>query len=177
MASKVLPTETIGDDLPVLLWQRKRIIRNCGYNDDIKEEWVQAATGDVKRTSLKSITQKQARWIIMAQEGTSPPTPQGGAKEIADKVGAYNTNSPSGEASWAVFDNQNAQHRHILSLCRQAQWTTSHPRHGEVADLVRLDQFLKSNRCPVNKSLKSMTKEELVKVGHAINQIIKHKFK
>jgi hypothetical protein len=66
----------------------------------------------------------------MSQEGSTPISPPSG-------VGGTGL----GE-SWAVFDNQNAQHRHILSLCRQAQWTTPHPRHGEVADLVRLDQFL-----------------------------------
>ncbi len=163
MASKVLPTETIGDDLPVLLWQRKRIIANCKYQDDIKEEWVQLATGDVNRRSLKSITQKQARWIIMSQEGSTlvpPPSGVGGTEE-----------------SWAKFDNNNAAHKNILSLLRQLNWTTPHPRHGEVADLVRLDQFLRSNRCPVNKPLMKMEKEEVSKLIIALEGILKHKYK
>ena len=169
MASKVLPTEKIGDDLPVLLWQRKRIIANCKYQDDIKEEWVQLATGDVNRRSLKSITQKQARWIIMSQEGSTPiPSPQPPKGEQG--VGGT-------EESWAKFDKNNAAHKNILSLLRQLNWTTSHPRHGEVADLVRLDQFLRSNRCPVNKPLKKMEKEEVSKVITALTGILKHKYK
>lgn len=159
-ATKVKPNETIGDDLPCLLWQRKRIIANCKYQDDIKEEWVQAATGDNARRSLKSITQKQARWIIMSQEGSTP----------------VNTQTKPTE-SWATFDKANASHMKILALMRTAQWTTSHPRHGEVADLSRLDAFLRSNRCPVNKALKLMEHQELQKVIHALEQIIKSNFK
>ena len=172
MASKVLPNEKIGDDLPVLLWQRKRIIANCKYQDDIKEEVVQLATGDVNRRSLKSITQKQARWIIMTQEGStpvqspSPQTPEGGF-----------TQNAKNSSSWATFDKNNAAHKNILSLLRQLNWTTSHPRHGEVADLVRLDQFLRSNRCPVNKPLLKMEKEEVSKVITALTGILKHKYK
>ncbi len=64
---------------------------------------------------------------------------------------------------WGYFDNQNSQHRTILSLCRQAGWITPNEKHGEVPDLNRLSNFLKSPKSPVNKPLKKMTKQELSK--------------
>ena len=51
-ATKVKPTETIGDDLPILTFQVNRIMKNCQYQVDIKNEWVQWVTADVNRTSL-----------------------------------------------------------------------------------------------------------------------------
>ncbi|QYS86326.1 hypothetical protein JJC03_15610 [Flavobacterium oreochromis] len=59
--TKVKPNETIGDHLPILTWQVNRIMKNVHYKKDIKAEWVQWVTGDVKNTSLKSITQAQAK--------------------------------------------------------------------------------------------------------------------
>ena len=63
-ATKVKPNEVIGDHLPILTWQVNRIMQNCSYQVDTKNEWVQWVTGDVNRTSLKSITQAQAKKII-----------------------------------------------------------------------------------------------------------------
>ena len=66
----------------------------------------------------------------------------------------------------------------ILSLCRQAQWTVSHPRHGEVADLSRLNIWLHSELCPVKKSLMKMdSKKELPKIIKALEGIVKSKYK
>lgn len=164
MASKVLPTEKIGDDLPCLLWQRKRIISNCKYKDDIKEEWVQAATGDVKRTSLKSITQKQARWIIMAQEGST-------------QVNQNAKNSPSGEASWGAFELKNPKHKVIMSLLHQLQWTVPNAKHGEVADMKgAFSNWLKSNLSPVRKPLLQMNGIETEKIIKALENITISKF-
>jgi len=74
--TKVKPNETIGDDLPILKWQTNRIMKNCQYNEDTKAEWVQWVTADVKRTSLKSITQAQAKKNHHAtgRVNTSEPT-------------------------------------------------------------------------------------------------------
>lgn len=79
--------------------------------------------------------------------------------------------------SWAYFDKENNQHRLILSLCRQAQWVKPHNRFGEVVDLESLQDFLKSNKSPVNKPLKSMTKQELSKIIIALEGIVNHKYK
>ena len=153
MATKVKPNETIGDHLPILTWQVNRIMKNCQYKDDIKAEWVQWVTGDVKRTSLKSITQAQAKKIIRSQEGSTP------------------VNKPS--ENWATFDKSNQKHRVILSCMYQAQWTVPRDKYGEIPDMERLSNFLKSDRSPVKKPLKDMQPFELEKVIAALNGIIK----
>ena len=155
MPSLVKPNETIGDDLPILTWQINRIMRNCRYQEQVKSEWVQWVTGDVKRTSLKSITQAQAKRIIRTQEGTA--------------------HEPKAE-NWAFFDKENPKHKLILSLCRQAQWVEKSEKYGEVVDLERLSNFLKSNRCPINKPLKQMNALELEKIITVLESIVKWTF-
>lgn len=78
---------------------------------------------------------------------------------------------------WGRFDNQNTQHRNLLSLLRQAQWVVPHERHGEVPDLERLSAFLKSPKSPVNKPLLKMTKQEVSKVIVAFEGVVKTVFK
>ena len=156
MATKVKPNETIGDHLPILTWQVNRIMKNCQYKEDIKAEWVQWVTGDVKRTSLKSITQAQAKKIIMTQEGSTPVTT---GRDLSE--------------NWAVFDKSNQKHRVILSCMYQAQWTVPSDKYGEIPDMERLSNFLKSDRSPVKKQLKDMQPFELEKVIAALNGIIK----
>lgn len=157
MATKLKPTEQIGDDLPILKWQINRIMYNCDYQQNTKDEYVQWATEDVSRTSLRSITQAQAKQIIRAQEGTVP----------------INFNSEN----WAVFEKDNPKHKLILSLLRQANWTEPHPKYGEVADLKRLDVFLKSDKSPVKKPLKGMSDIETEKVIKALKGIVKSRYK
>lgn len=160
MATKVKPNETIGDHLPILTWQVNRIMKNCQYKDDIKAEWVQWVTGDVKRTSLKSITQAQAKKIIMTQEGYTPVTT---GRDLSE--------------NWATFDKSNQKHRVILSCMYQAQWTVPSDKYGEIPDIERLSNFLKSDRSPVKKPLKDMQPFELEKVIAALNGIIKSIYK
>ena len=116
-------------------------------------QWV---TGDVKRTSLKSITQAQAKKIIMTQEGSTPVTT---GRDLSE--------------NWAVFDKSNQKHRVILSCMYQAQWTVPSDKYGEIPDMERLSNFLKSDRSPVKKPLKDMQPFELEKVIAALNGIIK----
>jgi len=156
MASLVQSHETIGDDLPILNWQIKRIMQNCHYQEQVKSEWVQWVTGDVKQTSLKSITQAQAKRIIRTQEGKPVPQPKA--------------------ENWAFFDKTNPKHKLILSLCRQAQWVEPNEKYGEVVDLERLSNFLKSNRCPINKKLKEMNDLELEKIIKVLEGIVKWQF-
>ena len=162
MATKVKPNETIGDHLPILTWQVNRIMKNCQYKDDIKAEWVQWVTGDVKRTSLKSITQAQAKKIIMTQEGSTPVNKPSGT-----------SNRELAKQNWATFDKSNQKHRVILSCMYQAQWTVPSDKYGEIPDMERLSNFLKSDRSPVKKALKDMQPFELEKVIAALNGIIK----
>jgi hypothetical protein len=157
-ATKLKPTETIGDNFPILKFQAKRIMKNCQYQVDTKNEWVQWATGDVKRTSLKSITQAQAQKIIMAQEGSLPLTPSKGG-------GTANEN-------WGKFQVSNTQHKYIMSVLRTANIVVKNERWGEVADMEGwFARFLQSKRCPVTKPLLKMTTQEVSKVIVALEGV------
>ena len=138
-------------------FQVKRIMQNCSYQVETKNEWVQWVTGDVNRTSLKSITQDQAVKIISAQEGSTP------------------INQPT--ENWAVFDNKNPKHKIVLSLLYQMQWVTPSQKHGEVPDLDRLSKFLQSEKSPVKKKLKDMETHEVEKLIVALRGIVKSRFK
>lgn len=144
-------------------FQINRIMQNCNYNVDMKNEWVQWATGDVNRTSLRSITHDQAIKIMHQQTGTQPTVTEGGRTE--------------GKSNWGLFDKTNQQHRTILSHMRTAQWVVPHDKHGEVPDIERLSGFLKSEKSPVNKPLKSMSPEELSKIIEAFKGIVKSIYK
>ena len=154
--SKVKPTETIGDDLPILAFQIKRIMNNCAYDIETKNEYVQWVTGDVNRTSLKSITQAQAKKIIRQQEGLSE------AKQPVENWASFTKTKPDPKKRSVLF-----------SLMHQAQWTKPSEKHGEVPDLERLSAFLQSEKSPVNKKLVDMEPEELEKLIKAFKGIIK----
>ncbi len=148
---------TTTEEKQITPFQIKRIIQNCQYNDDIKCEWVQWATADVNRTSLKSIAHDEAIKIMHAQEGTKP---------IIEQTENY-----------AIFDKNNPKHKLILSLCRQANWTITNVKYGEVADLNRLDNWLKSERAPVSKPLKKMNEKEIQRTIAALGGIVKSIYK
>lgn len=153
-ANKVKPNEVIGDDLPILLWQVNRIMKNAQYEVETKNEWVQWVTADVKRTSLKSITQAQAKKIIMAQEGSTP------------------INQPKAE-NWGVFDKDNSQHKRIQANLRAANIVVQNGKWGEVADMLGwFDRFLRSDKSPVKKPLKEMTTLEVSKIIRALDGVV-----
>ena len=134
--------------------QKKQIRANCGYDVSIKEEFVQWATGDNNKTSLDDLSFEQAEQILRRQTGQ-------------DDVAVPSEN-------WAWFDKNNKRHLFILSLCRQAQWTTTHPTtHKEVVDLDRLSNWLKSEKSPVRKKLSLMQPDELKKIVQALRGIVK----
>jgi len=141
----------------ITAFQIKRIMANCQYQVETKNEWVQWATADKTKTSLREITQEQAVKIIRAQEGSEALNPT--------------------QENWGKFDYKNPSHKVILSLMHQAQWTTKHPEKGEVADLNRLDGFLKSEKSPVQKPLLKMDDKEVQKLIVALNRIVKSKYK
>ena len=153
-ATKTKTPPVYGDDLPITAYQIKEIRKNSNFQEDIKEEWVQWVTGDVNRTSLKSLTQSQAVRILKAQTGTEPQ---------AD--------------NWGLFDKDNRQHLTLLAYMRTAQWTTPNGKHGEVADIERLSEWLKSDKSPVNKPLKKMQPWEVSKIIEAFKGIVNSKFK
>ncbi|MDA6068665.1 hypothetical protein NJT12_03440 [Flavobacterium sp. AC] len=127
---------------------QKRMIAINTPTKDIKEEWVQWATADVKKTSTNDLTFDQANMIL---------------KQLGQKEHIKNL--------WSTFDKNNAQHMSILAIMRTAQWVKK-VNSKEVADLDILDHFLKT-KSPVKKPLKKMTPTEVSKVIHALNESIK----
>lgn len=134
--------------------QKFQIRRNCQYNEDIKNEWVQWATGDTKKTSLNDLSFDQANKILI-QQGSSPHLPD----------------------NWAIFDKDNPKHMVIISLMRQAQWVIPHEKYGEVADMKRLSDFLQTPKSPITKPLQQMEPEELERIIKALKGIVKSKYK
>lgn len=134
--------------------QKFQIRKNCQFETDIKEEYVQWATEDNDKTSLNDLTFDQANKILSAQTG----------KQVVPD-------------NWAFFDKRNEKHKVILSLLRQANWTVPNERHGCVADLERFSNFLKSKESPVNKPLKKMGDKELEKTIVALRGIVNSKYK
>lgn len=142
---------------PITKHQINTIMRNCNYNVDMKNEWVQWVTGDTSRTSLKSITHDQAIKIMHQQTGTVP--------------------TEAAAENWAKFDKNNSKHKAILSMMYQINWTTM-DKGKEVPDLERLSNWLKSEKCPVSKPLLKMDNAtELPKVITAFSGIVESKYK
>lgn len=79
--------------------------------------------------------------------------------------------------NWAVFDKNNSQHKYILSLMIQLTWSKIHPLHGEVADMARLSDFLKSKKSPVPKPLQDMDTQETSKLISCLESMITKKYK
>lgn len=154
-ATKTPPKTTGG----ITKFQINRIMQNCQYNVEIKNEWVQWATGDVNRTSLRSITHDQAIKIMHQQTGST------------DKSRLVPTEN------WGLFDKENKQHLTILAQMRNAQWVKPNDKYGEVPDLERLSDFLKSDKSPINKPLKKMEPWEVSKVIEAFKGIVKSIYK
>lgn len=155
-ATKTPPNSTGG----ITPFQIKEIMRNCSYQVEIKNEWVQWATGDNSRTSLKSITHDQAIKIMHRQTGSGPPPSEG-----------------DGGRNWALFDKNNKQHLTILAQLRTAQWIIPSDKYGEVADLDRLSNWLKSDKSPIKKPLKNMEPWELSKIIEAMKGVVKSIYK
>ncbi|MCJ1809884.1 hypothetical protein [Flavobacterium covae] len=106
-------------------------------------------------SSLKALTQSQAVLIIKALTGQEVEKPA--KKSIND--------------NWALFDKHNEQHKYILSLLIQMGWSVENERYGEVADMYRLSDWLKSEKSPVRKALTKMTPIETSKIISALESM------
>lgn len=140
--------------------KQKQLIHLNTPNRDIKEEFVQWATGDVNKTSTNDLTFEQANKIIV-KLGKQPVNP---AKE----------DSP---LFWGYFELGNKQHKQIQSLLHQIKWTHPNTKYGRVPDLARFGEWLQSERSPVRKPLKKMDTKECNKIIHALNGILKAIYK
>ena len=81
------------------------------------------------------------------------------------------------DSNWGLFDRNNQQHKAILSQLRTLQWTKKHERWGEVADLNRFSDFLKSDKSPVKKPLKDMEPREVSKIIECFKSMVTKKYK
>lgn len=148
----------VGDHLPITPYQIKAIMKNCMYQEETKNEWVQWVTADVNRTSLKSITQAQAIKIILAQ------------------TGGQLLNEP--KENWGKFDKNNQQHKYIMSLCIQKGWTKESDKWGKIADMDgAFSSFIQSPNSPVKKPLLKMTPAETSKIIIALGGVVEHNYK
>lgn len=138
--------------------QKQAIYRLSEYRKDIKEEWVQWATNDTAKISTNDLSFDQANQIIEKAGGT-PYSKKG-----------------KGD-NWAYFDKNDGQHKYILSLCRQLNWTTSHAKFGQVVDLVRLSEWLKSRKSPVKKKLKDMDEKECSRIIAALEKMTEKRYR
>lgn len=133
--------------------QKLAILRNCGFNEDVKCELVQWVKENNNETSLNSLTFDEANKILV-QQGDKPH---------------------KGE-KWANFDKTNPKHRAILSLLYQAQWLTNY-KGKEVPDLDRFSKWLQSDKAPVRKPLLQQNPTELSKTIKALEGIVKSTWK
>ena len=81
------------------------------------------------------------------------------------------------KSNWGLFDKKNKQHLTLLSQLRTVQWTVKSDKWGEVADLTRLSEFLKSDKSPVNKPLKIMEPHEVSKIIECFKSMVRKKYK
>ncbi|MFK7060927.1 hypothetical protein V3Q90_12465 [Flavobacterium oreochromis] len=136
-------------------FQIKRIRQLCNFKEDEKNKIVLQATNGAT-SSLTKLTQAQAVAIIKQFSGNENKDI---AKEVVNEF-------------WAYYDKNNPQHRYILSLLIQLGWSVKSEKHGEIADLNRFSNWLKSHRSPVKKPLKSMSATETSKIISALESMI-----
>lgn len=79
--------------------------------------------------------------------------------------------------NWALFDKNNQQHKAVLSQLRTLGWVVKSDKWGEVADLTRLSDFLKSDKSPIKMPLKQMKPEEVSKIIECLKSMVIKKFK
>lgn len=96
--------------------------------------------------------------------------------ELTELIHCYTTGELPNPTIYAYFENNNTQHRKILSLAIQLGWRD--PNHTNYANLHVLGCWIKSYRCPVvGKTLKQMSHQELSKVIVALENMVVKKWK
>ena len=139
------------EPIPATKGQKQSIHLNIPK--EVKEEWVQWATGDNSKTSCYDLSFDQANRIL-EKNGITPHK--------------YHFR--------AQFDKKNERHKYILSLCIQYGWSKRSGKYGTVADLDKLNEWMYSKLCPVQKTLKKMTNDQLTKVIGALESMTKKKY-
>jgi len=81
------------------------------------------------------------------------------------------------KSNWGLFDKSNKQHMSLLSQLRTLQWVKKSDKWGEVADLDRLSDFLKSDKSPVKKPLKDMEPGEVSTIIECFKSMVRKMYK
>jgi len=132
--------------------QKQRIAILTKGDKELKKTLVQNITNDANKTSTNDLTHKQANQIIQS---------------FGQKPILYD--------NWAYFDNSKPSHRQILSLAIQYGWFVNDSKYGQIADLHKISEWLKS-KAPVKNKLQKMTASEISKTISALENMVKHKF-
>lgn len=75
---------------------------------------------------------------------------------------------------WGFFDAYDNQHKYILSLLRQLEWTQPPNKHGHrYADMERFGKWLQSEKSPVRIPLKKMSTTETSTIISALESMVK----
>lgn len=124
-----------------------RLDNRIKNDKEAKAEFIYQFTGDANRTSTKELTFSEANEVIVSLGG-----------------------KPYNYDNWALYDNQNTQHRRILSLLWQLKWLSEY-KGNTYPDLKRLSEWLKT-KAPVKKRLKAMTPKEVSKTIYALENML-----
>jgi len=127
--------------------EQKRLIAIKCQDKETKEVLVQEVTGDYTKVSTNELTFEEANQVLESL----------GVKPFKKEIFG--------------FDKNNAQHRRILSTLIQMGWSKPHDKYGEVADLDRFTNWLKSDKSPIKKALNAMSREELSKIIGALDKM------
>jgi hypothetical protein len=133
--------------------KQKQSIAILTKNDrEYKASLVQSQTLDPTKSSTNNLTHTQANNIII---------------QLGGKPLVYD--------NWAYYDKAKKSHKYILSLSIQYGWLVKHDKYGEVADLCKISEWLKSEKSPVKIPLQKMTPVQVSKVIAALeNMVSKH---
>lgn len=96
------------------------------------------------------------------------PTSYEGTGSTIDDYFRPNKPTPQPVQNWGYFDKENPQHKRIQANLRIANIVTD---KGYADMLGWFNRFLKSNKSPVKKPLKSMTPEEVSKIIVALDGV------
>lgn len=96
------------------------------------------------------------------------------SRQAEELLWFFNTGQLPQNETWARFDRNNTQHRTILSRAHTLGWVDEDRSY---VDLNRLGGWLKSNRSPVQKPMKEMSRVELSRIIKAMDSMITKKYK
>lgn len=139
---------------PACKLQKQRIAILVKGDKELKKHLVQEVTKNLSKTSTNDLTHQEANQIIT---------------KLGQKPIVYD--------NWAYYDKTKKSHKYILSLAIQYGWLVKDDKYGELADLIKISEWLKSSRSPVNMPLKKMTPSQVSKVITALENMITKKYK